>query len=200
MLLPLPLKPATSSNLFINRLEEAAAAAVWAFKIACISIIAVCRCGRGSGSFKIATFSHLSGSFKIWRLFWSVLSSPFLKISTTYVLKLSNPLFHTFFFPTYIFAYTYFQTSEQAISEFEVVEAEWRQRWKMMRRYFLLDLTLDIKNATFYGVEYAGLLMGDDIETGRSTGSCTTLVELKSKQTAIDNKPKTMLSPINNPA
>ena len=41
----------------------------------------------------------------------------------------------------------------------------------MMRRYFLLDLTLDIKNAKFYVVEYAGLLMGDDIETGRSTGS-----------------------------
>ena len=45
-----------------------------------------------------------------------------------------------------------FSTSEQAISEFEVVEAEWRQRWKMMRRYFLLDLTLDIKHAKFYGV------------------------------------------------
>ena len=50
------------------------------------------------------------------------------------------------------FGYTYFQTSEQAISEFEVVEAEWRQRRKMMRRYFLLDLMLDIKHAKFYGV------------------------------------------------
>ena len=46
-----------------------------------------------------------------------------------------------------------FSTSEQAISEFEVVEAEWRQRRKMMRRYFLLDLMLDIKHAKFYGVE-----------------------------------------------
>ena len=46
--------------------------------------------------------------------------------------------------------------------------------------------------------------MGDDIETGRSTGfrllSCTTLVERKSKQTAIDDRPKLMSSPINNPA
>ena len=47
--------------------------------------------------------------------------------------------------------------------------------------------------------------MGDDIETGRSTGydyllSCTTLVEQKSKQTAIDDKLELMPLPINNPA
>ena len=43
--------------------------------------------------------------------------------------------------------------------------------------------------------------MGDDIETGRSTGSdywATTLVERKSKQTAIDNRPEPMSSPIIN--
>ena len=49
------------------------------------------------------------------------------------------------------------------------------------------------------------LLMGDDIETGRSMGSdyyisCTTLVERKSKQTAIDDRREPMSSPINNPA
>ena len=44
--------------------------------------------------------------------------------------------------------------------------------------------------------------MGDDIETGRSIGSdyCTTLVERKSKQMAIDDRPDPMSSPINNPA
>ena len=47
--------------------------------------------------------------------------------------------------------------------------------------------------------------MGDDIETGRSTYrfrllSCTTLVEQKSKQMAIDDRPAPMSSPINNPA
>ena len=40
--------------------------------------------------------------------------------------------------------------------------------------------------------------MGDDIETGRSTGfgvlSYTTLVEWKSKQTAIDDRPEPMSS------
>ena len=41
--------------------------------------------------------------------------------------------------------------------------------------------------------------MGDDIKTGRSTGS-DTLVEQKSKQMAIEKRPKPMSSPINNPA
>ena len=42
--------------------------------------------------------------------------------------------------------------------------------------------------------------VGDDIETGRSTDSdyWAELVERKSKQTAIDNRPKAMSSPINN--
>ena len=69
--LPIPLKPAASSNLFIYRLEEVAgfrfrgigSSISLSFKIACISIIAVCRSGRGSGSFKIATFSRLSGTY-----------------------------------------------------------------------------------------------------------------------------------------
>ena len=44
--------------------------------------------------------------------------------------------------------------------------------------------------------------MGDDIETGKSTGSdyWAWLVEWKSKQTAIDNRKEPMSSPINNPA
>ena len=47
--------------------------------------------------------------------------------------------------------------------------------------------------------------MGDDIETGRSTGfdywaALIVLVERKSKQMAIDNKPEPMSSSINNPA
>ena len=47
--------------------------------------------------------------------------------------------------------------------------------------------------------------MTDDIKTGRSMYrfrllSCTMLVEWKSKQTEIDNRPKPMSSPNNNPA
>ena len=44
--------------------------------------------------------------------------------------------------------------------------------------------------------------MGDDIKTGRSTGSdyWAMLVGWKSKQTAIDHRPEPMSSPINNPA
>ena len=44
--------------------------------------------------------------------------------------------------------------------------------------------------------------MGDYIETGRRflLLSCTTLVERKSRQTAIDDRPEPMSSPINNPA
>ena len=50
----------------------------------------------------------------------------------------------------------------------------------------------------------AGLLLGDDIETRRITVfrllSCTTLVEQKSNQTTIDDRPKPMSSHANNPA
>ena len=51
----------------------------------------------------------------------------------------------------------------------------------------------------------AGLLMGDDIETGRCTGSdywaaLSMLVQRKSKQMAIDKKPKPMSSFIKTPA
>jgi hypothetical protein len=46
--------------------------------------------------------------------------------------------------------------------------------------------------------------MGDDIETGRSMSSdywaALRYVEQKSKQTAIDDRPEPMSSPINNPA
>ena len=47
--------------------------------------------------------------------------------------------------------------------------------------------------------------MGDDIEAGRSMVSdywaaLCTLVEWKSKQTATDDRPELMSSPINNPA
>ena len=46
--------------------------------------------------------------------------------------------------------------------------------------------------------------MGDDIKTSRCTGfqllSCTMLVEQKSKQRAIDDRPEPMSSPINYPA
>ena len=44
--------------------------------------------------------------------------------------------------------------------------------------------------------------MGDDIETDRSTDSdyWAMLVERKSKQMAIDDRPEPMSSPINNPA
>ena len=42
--------------------------------------------------------------------------------------------------------------------------------------------------------------MGDDIETEFRLMSSTTLVERKSKQTTIDNRPGQMSSPINNPA
>ena len=47
--------------------------------------------------------------------------------------------------------------------------------------------------------------MGDDIKTNRSTGSdywaaLCTLFEQKLKQTAIDERPEPMPSPINNPA
>ena len=46
--------------------------------------------------------------------------------------------------------------------------------------------------------------MGDDIETGRTTGSdywaALCWLSKKSKQTAIDDRPERMSSPINNPA
>ena len=47
--------------------------------------------------------------------------------------------------------------------------------------------------------------MGDNIQTSRSTGSdywadLSTWIEQKSKQTAIDNRPELLSSPINNPA
>ena len=46
--------------------------------------------------------------------------------------------------------------------------------------------------------------MGDDIKTGRSTGSdywaALRWLTQKLKQTAIDDRHKPMLSPINNPA
>ena len=43
--------------------------------------------------------------------------------------------------------------------------------------------------------------MGNDIETGRSTGSdYTMLVKRKSKQMTIDDRPEPTSSPINNPA
>ena len=44
--------------------------------------------------------------------------------------------------------------------------------------------------------------MDDDIKTGRSMGSgywADYVVEQKSKQTAIDDRPEPMSSPINNP-
>ena len=58
--LPIPLKPATSSNLFINRLEEAAGfrgIGSWIPEAAtCTLLIRYIR-----ENFKIATFSRLSG-------------------------------------------------------------------------------------------------------------------------------------------
>ena len=67
MLLPIPLKPAASSNLLINRLEEVAGfrgIGSWIPEAAaCTLLIRYIR-----ENFKIATFSCLSGTYKIHTL------------------------------------------------------------------------------------------------------------------------------------
>ena len=73
---------------------------------------------------------------------------------------------------------------------------------KLVLAYVTFNWIWNNKNS---GYNKAGLLMGDDVETGGNTGSdywaaCTTLVERKSKQAAIDDRPKLVSSPINNPA
>ena len=47
---------------------------------------------------------------------------------------------------------------------------------------------------------YQWVMTSKPVEYGFQLMSCTTLVERKSKQTAIDDRPKPMSSPINNPA
>ena len=67
MLLPIPLKPAASSNLLINRLEEVAGfrgSGSWIPEAAaCTLLIKYIR-----ENFKIATFSRLSGTTHRWIL------------------------------------------------------------------------------------------------------------------------------------
>ena len=86
------------------------------------------------------------------------------------------------------------------VISFSEAISNWLEWWTEIKYLKILSSFSPL----FLGLNYAGLLMGDDTKTSRSTGfrllSCTMLVERKSKQTAIDDRPKLMSSPINNPA
>ena len=74
-------------------------------------------------------------------------------------------------------------------------------RIKELRHAVILWLKQNKIHAINSYQDYAGLLVGDDIETSRSMGSdYWAALHSLSKKTDIDDSPELMSSPIDNPA